>query len=109
MIQTPLRQEANVNLCEQVWVVLQEDYYESLNGDGEFHDFYAACFDRVAAEGAIPAKPGKWYRYHFVPLTVALKEDTFVFPGFKLGWNDSYRLDDVLKALELRLANGGHL
>lgn len=59
-----------------IYVVLEEDTYESLQGDGEFHYAEAVFLDLPSAKEFRPNNSG-WYRYHVRPGLVWLNGEEF--------------------------------
>lgn len=85
-------------------LVLYEDRYESLNGDGEFHYPEAVFFDLESAKNYNDDDSG-WMKYHIRPGVIWLDRDTI---GCEVPRRifDHFSDRDVLKLTEKVIASG---
>ena len=86
-----------------VVVVLHEDSYETMLGDGEFHYFGDVFLNREEAQDYMDQNRGEWDRFHVRTMSIQLDHGVFVFPDFRPERYDRYQAEEVLKALETRL------
>lgn len=86
-----------------VFVVLFEDTYETVFGDGEFHYFRKAFLTREDAQRDMDQDPKEWERLHLRSMMVTLDHATFGFPDFNPQLFDHYEAQEVLAALEASL------
>jgi hypothetical protein len=59
-----------------LYLVLYEDRYESLRGDGEFHYLTAVFLNLESAASYKEAKTDEWCLYHIRPSLIWLDGDT---------------------------------
>ena len=90
-----------------LFVVLHEDRYETMLGDGEFHYFEGAFLTREEAQAHMDQKRGEWDVLHLRRMSVELEGGKFSFPDFRPERYDRYRAEEVLQALETRLQENG--
>lgn len=86
-----------------VFVVLHEDRYETMLGDGEFHYLGGVFLTREEAQDYMGQNRGEWSRLHLRTMSVKLDHDVFAFPDFRPERYDRCRAEEVLQALEARL------
>jgi hypothetical protein len=84
----------------KVFVVLHEDRYETLLGDGEFHDFDRVFFTKEDAERYMDQNRGEWKSFHLREMTIKLDHDILAFPDFAHKLFDRHKVEEVVKALE---------
>lgn len=91
-----------------IFVVLQEDTYESLLGDGKFADMHGVFLDERAANSEMGRIAGEYCRQgHLRRMTVALKDGLLEIPDFQRQWFDQTTRSGVLAELEKALAEEG--
>jgi hypothetical protein len=86
-----------------IFVVLHEDSYETMLGDGEFHYLGDVFLNREEAQDYMDQDRGEWSRFHLRTMSVKLDHGVFIFPDFRPERYDRYQAEEVLKALETRL------
>jgi hypothetical protein len=88
----------------QITVVLQEDRYESLHGDGRFHDFSDVCLseEEVMSRTATIEKDG-FCRAHLRRMRVVVRDGVVQIPDFKHEMFDTESVFQILVTLERRL------
>ena len=86
-----------------VFIVLREDTYETMLGDGEFHYFQDVFLTEEHAQRHLEQARSEWERPHLRMMTIRLDSGEFTFPDFNPQLFDRYRMEDVLAALEARL------
>jgi len=79
----------------RVYLVLFEDKYESLVGDGEFHYPQDAFVDRVSAKRFM-RKGSQAYKYHLRELSIRLRDGVLDCPDLELMMFDHFSGKDVL-------------
>lgn len=84
-----------------IYVVLVEDTYESLNGDGEFHYVEAAFLDLPSAKRFRP-DGSEFYRYHARPGLIWLDGEEIGYEVPRRIFDHIYR-DQVLKLVSQRI------
>jgi hypothetical protein len=84
----------------KVYVVLEEDKYESSFGDGVFHDFKDAFLNEQDGLEFVNANSNNDYVYHLRNMTVEIEQNAFEFPDYKLAIFDHYDPVAVLASLE---------
>lgn len=83
-----------------VYVTLQEDLYESAQGDGTFRYFYEAS---IGGEPPFEGERTKGsHAYYVRNLRLRLAEGSLHFTAYELGVFDHHKPEQVLKYLELR-------
>ncbi len=88
----------------QVFVVLREDRYETMSGDGLFRDFYTAFLSRKDADEFIQLK-GKdkqavWYRFSVKEFSVAIDGEELISPDFEPAMYEHYKITTVMETIE---------
>ena len=86
-----------------VFVVLHEDSYETMLGDGEFHYFGGVFLTEEEAQADIDRNRGEWDRFHVRTMSVRQDRGAFAFPDFRPERYDRYQVEEVPEALEARL------
>ena len=86
-----------------VFVVLDEDIYETAFGDGEFHYFREVFHSREKAQRYMEQNQSEWHQFHLRTMAIKLEHRVFVFPDFQPELFDHYKVKEVLTALEARL------
>jgi hypothetical protein len=86
-----------------VFVVLDEDIYETAFGDGEFHYFRDVFLTRDDAQRYMDQNQSEWHRFHLRTMAIQLEHKVLVFPDFQPELFDHYEVKKVLTALEARL------
>ena len=86
-----------------VFVILHEDSYETMLGDGEFHYLGGVFLNREEAQDCMDQNRGEWSRLHLRTMSVKLDHDVFIFPDFRPERYDRYKVKEVLEALEAHL------
>jgi hypothetical protein len=86
-----------------VFVVLHEDTYETMLGDGEFHYLGGVFLTREEAQDYMGQNRGEWNRFHLRTMSIKLAHDAFLFPDFRPERYDRYKAEEVLIELEVRL------
>jgi len=86
-----------------VFVVLHEDSYETMLGDGEFHYFGDVFLNREEAQDYTDQNRGEWSRFHLRTMSVKLDHDVFIFPDFRPERYDHYKAEEVMEAMDARL------
>ena len=89
-----------------MFVVLDEDIYETAFGDGEFHYFRDVFLTRHDAQRYMDQNQSEWHRFHLKTMAIKLEHKVFVFPDFQPMLFDHYDVKKVLTALEARLRGG---
>jgi hypothetical protein len=84
----------------QVVVLLKEDRYETLYGDGCFRYFDSAYFEAAAAARHASLHTAEFMCFHTRQLAVKIAGGCYAFPDFDLEVFDRYRPVEVLEALE---------
>jgi hypothetical protein len=84
----------------KVYVVLEEDRYETVFGDGEFHDFDRVFLTREEAERYMDQNRGEWKTFHLREMTVKLDHEMLAFPEFTHELFDKHSIEKVVNALE---------
>ena len=85
-----------------VYVVLEEDSYESMFGDGCFRYLSDVFVDRAEARRAA-ASAGKWQSMTVQSFTLKARDGYLYAPDFGPGLFEHYKLEEVLDKLEARL------
>ena len=95
---------ARPSQARPVYVVLNEDTYETSCGDGCYRYLDAVFLDRAEAIEHIAAIDAtRSHAGHLRPLTVAMVDGHLDIPDFKLGAFEHYNVADVLKLLNERI------
>ena len=92
--------EAGTREAVTVFVVLFEDTYETVLGDGEFHYLRKVFLTREDAQRYVDQTATESERLHLRSMTLGLDHATFVFPEFDPQLFDHYEAEEVLRALE---------
>lgn len=82
-----------------VYVVLDEDTYETAFGDGEFHYFAGAFLDEQAAR-RLMAQAGRGRRRHLRRMTLEAGPEGLTMPDFRLEPFDHVSVGQILDSLE---------
>lgn len=88
-----------------VYVILSEDTYETMMGDGRFHDLHRAFENEQDAQNYMDevTREISAYKYYLREMEVGQDEAAFCFPNFELETYDHYAPKDVLRMIETRL------
>ena len=86
-----------------VFVVLHEDSYETMLGDGEFHYLGGVFLTREEAQDYLGQNHGEWNRFHLRMMSIKLDHGVFIFPDFRPERYDHHKAEEVLIELEFRL------
>lgn len=89
----------------EVPLIVWEDWWESSHGDGVFRYLHGVFTSEQAAQAYME---GKDKYYSLRRLTVAVVQDQFTFPDFRLDLFDDYKPEEVLKKLESALEGAGY-
>ena len=95
--------EAKKDRTVTVFVVLDEDAYESIFGDGEFHYLKKLFLAKKDADQYIRRKQSEWKRFHLRTITIKLDGEVLSFESFEARLYDHHKAVDVLRSLERRL------
>ncbi len=87
-----------------VYILLEEDRYETSFGDGEFHYLHDVFLRAEEAHDRIARETGEWARFHLRPCTITLEEGSITIDDSSRQRYDRHHTDEVLRALEIRLA-----
>ena len=87
----------------RIFIILYEDRYESLLGDGEFHYFQEVFLTQEEAQTYQRKHETEWQKPHLRSMEIRLQHAELVFPDFNPQLFDRYRIEEVLKALDTRL------
>ncbi len=87
------------------FIVLYEDTYESLLGDGEFHYPQAFFFTQADAKTYIAEQTGKSMKYHLRYVTIELKGNGLCCPEIQRKMFDHVSAEEVLRLAEVQLTN----
>ncbi|MGA2548248.1 MAG: hypothetical protein ABSF43_17005 [Rectinemataceae bacterium] len=100
------------------WFILEEDFYETYHGDGEFHYFHGRVFDNEEAAAAFtnPRKENEnewWYKHGsgFDARSVVfhIEGDRIIPGGCVQGRHDDFEIEDVIRRIEVVLASHGKI
>jgi hypothetical protein len=83
-----------------VFVVLFEDKYETMLGDGEFHYFKQVFLTEEEAQRFMDENRSEGESLHLRAMTVKLDHEALTFPEFKQELFDEHKVEEVIKALE---------
>jgi hypothetical protein len=83
-----------------VFVVLSEDRYETLLGDGEFHHFKHVFLTQEEAQRFMDQNRSEGESFHLRAMTIKLDYEVLAFPDFEQKLFDEHKVEEVVKALE---------
>ena len=89
-----------------VYLVLYEDKYESVAGDGEFHYPQEIFFDRVSAE-LFMRNGNQAYKYHLRKILIRLRDGVLDCPEMELMTFDRFSDKDVLSMVNKQITLDG--
>ncbi|QTN32946.1 hypothetical protein HZ994_11635 [Akkermansiaceae bacterium] len=84
----------------QVFIVLEEDTYESKFGDGRFDYFEGAFFTEEAAQALVKSKERDWIRHHLLVDTIFLRDERISIRGTSREMFARHSLGEVAESLE---------
>ncbi len=84
----------------KVFIVLEEDRYETMLGDGEFHDFDRVFLAKEEAERYMDRNRDEWKSFHLREMTMKLDDEVLAFPDFAHKLFDKHSVKEVVEALE---------
>ena len=84
----------------EVYVVLHEDRWETLHGDGRYHYLDSVHFDAKAAAERVAALGGEYSRGHLRTMSVCRRDREVFMPGYAVETFDHVRVRQILSALE---------
>jgi hypothetical protein len=95
--------KAQVNPAVTVSVLLHEDRYETMLGDGEFHYLHSVFLEEPEAITYSLEHKEEWSEYHLRKITFSLQENHIEFSDFNPERFDHFSVEEVLAMLEKAL------
>jgi len=87
-----------------LYVILDEDQYESSFGDGEFHYLKKVFFDEAQAGRFLEDNKEEWIRLHLRKLDIRVRGAILECPSLKFELFDEYTLGEAFAAAEALLS-----